>query len=194
MKKALLTAVALISIFLSLPQPIHADSSDSTCIVTGDINGDAVISIMDALEMLYVIRDSASSIPLFQFDFNTDCVIDSADIEAFWLHFLILPIRPIFPLETCCNPTVNVQCCIGLLGNVDGSASDNINIVDVTFLVNFLFAGGPPPPCIKEANLSGDVGNNINIVDLTKFVGFMFGGLGNVPNCYGSVHWPYPGK
>lgn len=192
MKKALLTAVVFIAILLSLPQSICADSSDSTCIVTGDINGDAVVSIMDAIEILYVIRDSASPFPLYQFDFNADCLIDSADVEAFWLHFLVLPFRPIFPKVTCCNPTINIQCCIGVLGNVDGSANDNFNIVDVTYLVNYLFAGGPPPLCIKEANLSGDIENKINLIDLTKFVGYMFGGLGNIPNCYGSAHWPYP--
>jgi len=65
-------------------------------------------------------------------------------------------------------------CCLGIRGNVDGDPGDQINVADLTFLVDFLFRGGPAPPCPEEGDVNGAGG--INVADLTYLVDFLFRG------------------
>ena len=65
------------------------------------------------------------------------------------------------------------DCCVGMRGNFDGDSADIIDILDLTYLVAFMFKGGNPPPCQEEC----DVNNQpalIDILDLTYLVAFMF--------------------
>ncbi|MBU8933406.1 MAG: dockerin type I repeat-containing protein [candidate division Zixibacteria bacterium] len=64
------------------------------------------------------------------------------------------------------------DCCEGLRGNVDDDGE--VNIADLTYLVAYLFTGGPPPPCLEEADVNGD--GEINIADLTYLVAYLFTG------------------
>ncbi|MDH3939099.1 MAG: hypothetical protein OEV68_17410, partial [candidate division Zixibacteria bacterium] len=64
-------------------------------------------------------------------------------------------------------------CCIPpLRGNVDYDGADAIDISDLVYLVDFMFAGGQEPPCFEEADINGD--GVIDISDLVWFVDFMF--------------------
>jgi hypothetical protein len=65
-------------------------------------------------------------------------------------------------------------------GDVNGDGQGP-NIVDVTYLVNYLFGGGPPPPDMDAADMNGGDGI-VNVVDLTRLVGYLFGG-GPAPDC-----------
>jgi hypothetical protein len=66
-------------------------------------------------------------------------------------------------------------CCVGpTRGNVDCDPLDNVNIADLTFLVAFLFQGGPAPCCSVEADVNGD--GLINVADLTCLVSYLFQG------------------
>jgi hypothetical protein len=47
------------------------------------------------------------------------------------------------------------------------------NIADLTYLVDYLFRGGPPPPCPEEGDANGD-GAGPNVADLTYLVDFLF--------------------
>ena len=67
-------------------------------------------------------------------------------------------------------------CCVGMRGNVDGDPEDACNVVDLTALVNYLFAGGAAPDCMEEANIDGDPEGTVNVVDLTQLVAYLFGG------------------
>lgn len=62
-----------------------------------------------------------------------------------------------------------IDCCV-LRGDVDGDGA--INVADLTYLVDYLFLGGPPPPCWDEGDVDGD--GSINIADLTYLVDFLF--------------------
>ncbi|MCK4460337.1 MAG: T9SS type A sorting domain-containing protein [candidate division Zixibacteria bacterium] len=74
-------------------------------------------------------------------------------------------------------------CCVDDRGNVDGDPDDIVDISDLTYLVDYMFTGGPPPPCPKEADLNGDGG--VDIADLVYFVDYMFtGGPAPVPCDY----------
>jgi len=52
--------------------------------------------------------------------------------------------------------------------------ADAVNVADLTYLVEFLFFDGPPPPCPEEGDVDGSGG--INVADLTYLVDFLFFG------------------
>ena len=64
--------------------------------------------------------------------------------------------------------------CIGTRGNVDGLLNDEVNVADLTYLVAFLFTGGPPPPSFEEADVDAD--GDVVITDLTYLVSYLFSG------------------
>ena len=73
-------------------------------------------------------------------------------------------------------------CCIGIRGNVDGGHEETVDILDQTFLVDFIFRGGPPATCDEEADVNGD-GTPSNILDLTYMTDFLFRGGPAPPAC-----------
>ncbi len=72
-------------------------------------------------------------------------------------------------------------CCINRRGNVNNSVGDGVTVADLTFLVQYLFNGGPTPVCTEEANVNGLAG--ITVADLTYLVQFLFNGGQQPPLC-----------
>jgi len=69
--------------------------------------------------------------------------------------------------------------CDFICGDADGSGA--INILDGTYLINYLYRDGPPPVPLDEA---GDVdgGGSINILDVTYLINYLYRG-GPAPVC-----------
>jgi len=67
-----------------------------------------------------------------------------------------------------------------ICGDVNGSGGV-ANIADLTYLVDYLFKAGPPPPVWQAANIDGE--NGVNISDLTYLVDYLFRG-GPEPICW----------
>ncbi len=78
------------------------------------------------------------------------------------------------------------SCCLNR-GNVDGviGGAGAIDVSDLTYLVAYLFTGGPVPPCIEEGNVDGVVGGGgpIDVSDLTYLVAYLFTGGAPPPPC-----------
>ncbi|MDF1543804.1 MAG: choice-of-anchor B family protein [bacterium] len=72
--------------------------------------------------------------------------------------------------------SVGLSCCVGITGNIDGDPFQTIDVTDLTYFVDYLFAGGAAPACPDEANINGDITKAVDIGDLTYFVEFLFGG------------------
>ncbi len=66
------------------------------------------------------------------------------------------------------------QCCIGNRGDVNSDGADG-DILDLNYLVNRIFRGGPIPRCPKEADMNSN-GSNPDIVDLNYLVNRIFRG------------------
>jgi len=71
---------------------------------------------------------------------------------------------------TLCDNLACLQC---VRGDFDNSGSPDI--VDLTFIVDFIFRGGPRPICNEQADINSD-GTPANILDLTFLVDFIFRG------------------
>ncbi len=84
-------------------------------------------------------------------------------------------------LDTACCPAVffvrNTVC----LNRGDADGNGDVNIADLSYLVNYRFKGGPPAACFEEGDVNGDGGNNI--VDITYLVDFLFKGGPPPPPC-----------
>jgi hypothetical protein len=65
-------------------------------------------------------------------------------------------------------------CCVGMRGNVNGDDNETPNVSDMTYLISYLFSGGPEPPCFEEADVNAD--GMINITDMTYLIAFLFSG------------------
>ena len=68
-----------------------------------------------------------------------------------------------------------------MTGNIDGDAGDSVDISDLTFIVSYMFGGGPTPICFEEADLNVD--DVLDISDLTFMVDYLFGGGPAPPAC-----------
>jgi len=77
-------------------------------------------------------------------------------------------------------------CCVNR-GNADGviGPSGPLDVADVTYLVAYLFTGGPEPSCVDEGNVDGLVGPGgpIDVADLTYLVAYLFTGGPEPPQC-----------
>ncbi len=75
------------------------------------------------------------------------------------------------------NDTMLVSLTLAVCGDIDGSGS--IDVGDLTYLVAYLFQGGPPPPTLEAADV--DCSRGIDVGDLTYLVNYLF--LGGPPPC-----------
>lgn len=68
--------------------------------------------------------------------------------------------------------------CCSTAGDADHSGS--VSIGDVTFLISYIFSGGPEPDCCQEANADGDP--TITIGDVTYLIAYILSS-GPAPVC-----------
>ena len=79
-------------------------------------------------------------------------------------------------------------CCLGLAGNVNSDSLDNVNILELTFIVDLIFRGGEQPACPREGDVNGDGNEATNILDLTALVDYIFRGESGPANCIQPAH------
>jgi hypothetical protein len=194
MKKCLAVCGLWGMLALVSPAPVHAQSGDTVCQATTDFNQDGGLPDADLVAFMRHLADSTAQMPWYTVDMNADCVVDTADLHIFYnysIYGMAVLQWPYFPL-TCCNPEVRWVCCDFIRGNVNGDPAEAVNIVDLTYLVSYLFQSGPPPMCRDEGNVNGDSNGSINIVDVSFLVNHLFQGGIQPPDCIIWPPWPNP--
>ena len=61
----------------------------------------------------------------------------------------------------------------------DSDASGDMNITDAVFVLNYLFLGGPAPPCLDSADADDD--GSLSITDGVRILNVLFLGTGVIP-------------
>ena len=83
---------------------------------------------------------------------------------------------------------IPVGCCENR-GNADGvigPSGDPVDVADVTYLVAYLWLGGPDPVCAEEGNVDGIVGASgepTDVADVTYAVAYLWLGGPAPPPC-----------
>ena len=73
--------------------------------------------------------------------------------------------------------SVYIRCCV-VASDIDNSG--DVNVADLTFLVDYLFRGGTPPECFEQADPDGS--STTNVADVSYLVDYLFrGGPAPVP-------------
>lgn len=153
---------------------------------TGGLVGDSLFKYMSYSG--YAVSDSDNVDLHMIMTFDTLASLSITDTFAFWVGVLSHwngtladfldeveqckqwydGIRPIPP------PDCNIR------GDVDHSYG--IDVGDLTYLVAYLFQGGPPPILYKEADVDGS--GYIDVGDLTYLVAYLFQGGPEPPPCW----------
>jgi len=71
--------------------------------------------------------------------------------------------------------TGDACCCVGIRGDANSDSTVNPNILDLNYLVNYIFRNGPKPGCPKEGNANSQgTTETANILDLNFLVNYIF--------------------
>jgi hypothetical protein len=122
----------------------------------GDINGDGSVDLMMttiANELLFL-------------NFENNAFSEEASPAPFWRYNRrVNSCGPLYVFTETCGDV-----------NSDGA----INIFDITFLIDYLYRDGEPPPNPDMADVNSDF--LINIFDITYLIKYLYGG-GAAPDC-----------
>lgn len=77
-------------------------------------------------------------------------------------------------VDSLLDTLVSTSCCEGIRGDLNDDGQE-ATILDLTFLIDDIFRGGPASNCTEEADLNGD-GTSSSILDLTFLIDSIFRG------------------
>ena len=141
----------------------------------GDANGDGNIDISDVTYIgEYLCLGGPPPVPLSNGDPNGDCTIN-VDDARYVANFLFLG-GPA-PVDcTCLNPTTEPCVADSCDGQFPGDANSDgqLDVSDMSYLLNFLCLGGPAPNPLANGDPNGDC--MIDSLDVTYISKWLFGG------------------
>jgi hypothetical protein len=175
-------------------QPVKGACFVDTCAYQcpGNVNGDAVINVGDAVSLVtFLFRGGSTPNPLANADVNGDCVINYEDYVC-----LTGPGIPEFPCRvacTCVLPYFEQPCGQEKCG--DANDDGKINVADAVYIISYIFRGGPAPT--PYAVYSGDPNGDctVNVGDAIYLISYVFR-FGPIPidcftwinGCGGYIH------
>jgi subtilisin family serine protease len=144
--------------------PLVTEAGGGTCYmmqrhtpVAGDIDGDGYVDL--------IMTNSTNDLVFVNF-------------EGTYFHAQTSP-APFWRYNRRLNNVGPISDTAWVCGDVDGNSAGP-NVADLSYLVDYLFFGGTPPPVMEAANVDGEGG--INVADLTYLVDYLFFG-GPEPIC-----------
>ncbi len=147
-------------------------------IIPGDVDDNGIYDISDLSVLIdFVLNGGPPLLAPRNADVDGNCSINWDDVNL---------LTDGGPFTDCACLDPEWVCCIGLTGNANYDRYDNAYVNDLTFLVNYIFKGGPPPPCIGETLINPYTDNTIPLVsDLTHMVNYIFKGGEDPDICLG---------
>ncbi len=164
------TAYLFAFLYLAGPAPPYTDPNCPAPWPAADANGDCWVDALDYIYLGFYLGGTGPA-PTY----CPNCPPEPVPGGSLDLAFVITgePGEP----PTCCNGD-------GMRGNADDivGAGGEVDVADLTYLVAYLFQGGPAPPCLPEGNVDGvtGAGGPVDVADLTHLVAYLFLG-GNPP-------------
>jgi hypothetical protein len=159
-----------------VPDECDADTSICEAQYPGDWDGNCYIDNVDLTSLIkYVFQSGPPPWLLANGDFNGDCKIDTVDIRVMQTYLFLGGPPPVdcSPcLADCAN--ISVACQGPLTGNVDCDPLDNVDISDLSMLIDFLYITFTPICCKSESNVDGDAAGLIDISDLSALIDFLY--------------------
>ncbi len=142
-----------------------------------------ICSIAEAkiVDLVGVVRDSITSTPLQNatviiIQTNDTAYTDASGTYTFYNltadFYTLLIGHTDYSTTILTSVNVGLGCCIGIRGNIDNDGAEQINVADLTYLVNYLFKGGPVPFCMDEGNINALA--QIDVADITYLVNYLF--------------------
>lgn len=111
---------------------------------------------------------------LSEWNVNDSIVIDTGRLNG-GTNWTFVQTNRVPYLATWAGPKVGYDspCCTGMTGNVDMDPGDNVDIADLTFMIDHLFGPNfPALPCFEEANV--DQMGGVDIADQTLLIDHLF--------------------
>ena len=84
----------------------------------------------------------------------------------------------VFVMDHCGNDILKFTLVVQACGDVDGNGA--INLLDITYLISYLYMGGLPPNPVESGDVNGD--GVTNILDITYLIAYLYMG-GPEPEC-----------
>ncbi len=137
----------------------------------GDLDNDGNVGYVQDIALLidFLCHGGLPPVPLANGDVNGDCIIDYADAVCLYNPQLCTPVEC-----TCVDPAIGScdPCDFQYPGDVDNTGQ--INISDLTYLVSFVFQGGPAPYPVANGDVDGSC--SIDVADVTYLTASLFQG------------------
>ncbi len=114
--------------------------------------------------------DAAYKFPDYNFHYGWGYIIDKDGI----VHKPYCGFNPATVIDAINNLIYDFLC-----GDADGN--DTVNLLDITFLISYLYAGGDPPETLDACDVNDSGG--INILDITYLISYLYKD-GPEPVCY----------
>jgi hypothetical protein len=144
----------------------------------GDVNLDGVASGEDFDALQSFLNGGPLPASTHNADLNGDSCISASDLAALGTFLEFGPDS--VSIAACAIHRPLRCCCIGRRGNVTADGADMVDLTDLSFLVNYLTAGGILP-CPKEADWNGSA--LTDLTDLSGLVAYLTGAGGTAQEC-----------
>jgi len=125
-------------------------------------------------------RDAVSSGSFFRIDDPSGSLLNPGVSDSFYIDntvdnisvyaYLIIPVEDdLFGVHSQII-TIDSDPGMFICGDVNGNGA--INILDGTYIINYLYKGGPPPVSFEVANMDGNT--SLNILDFTYLINYLY--------------------
>ena len=126
----------------------------------------------DTVQFSSTSYDNDGTIVSWQWDFGDDSTASGEQVTHLYENYASYTVTLVVEDDGGISDTAQTEVTVEpICGDIDDDGTGP-NVADLTYFVDFLFSGGPPPPVMEAANVDGTDG--INVSDLSYLVDHLF--------------------